>query len=118
MVLCFGELLLRLAPDANGDWIKKNSLDVYLGGSELNVASALSRWKVPVCYCTAVPQNFVSSTLIKKIEQQNIDVSTIVYSGDKIGLYYLLKGAEIQHAEVIYDRAHSSFTQLQPGKIN
>jgi len=118
MVLCFGELLLRLAPDTNGEWIEKNSLDVYLGGSELNVASALAKWRVPVCYCTAVPQNFVSSTLIKKIEEQNIDVSTILYDGDKIGLYYLMKGAEIQHAEVIYDRAYSSFAQLIPGTIN
>ena len=51
MVLCFGELLLRLAPDATGKWIKENALDTYLGGAELNTATALAKWKVPVCYC-------------------------------------------------------------------
>ena len=118
MVLSFGELLLRLAPDVQGKWLSKNTLDVYPGGSEMNVAAALAKWKVPVSYCTAVPENFLSTQLIKKIEAQNIGTSTIIYNGDKLGIYYLLKGADIQHAEVIYDRAHSAFYELKPGMIN
>lgn len=118
MVLCFGELLLRVAPDAESEWLAKNALDVYLGGAEMNVASALAKWRVPVSYCTSLPKNFLSNQLIKKIEEKNIDTSTIIFNGSKIGLYYLLKGTEIQHAEVIYDRAHSSFSELQPGLIN
>ena len=118
MVLSFGEILLRLAPDEQAEWYNKNALDVYLGGSEMNVAAALAKWKVPVSYCTAVPKNFLSAQLIKKIKEQNIDISAIQYNGNKIGLYYLLKGTEIQHAEVIYDRAYSSFYELKPGMIN
>ncbi|MBV9961380.1 MAG: sugar kinase [Parafilimonas sp.] len=118
MVLSFGEILLRIAPDAEGEWLQKNVFEVYPGGSELNVAAALAKWKVPVCYCTAAPENFLSAQLIKNIETLNIDTSTIIYSGNKIGLYYLLQGKEIQHAEVIYDRAHSSFYELKPGMIN
>ena len=118
MVLCFGELLLRFVPDDAAEWLKNNMLDVYVGGAEMNVASALSKWKVPVSYCTAVPENFLSAQLIKKIKQQNIDTSGIIYNGDKLGSYYLLKGKDIQHAEVIYDRFHSSFSTLQPGIID
>lgn len=118
MVLSFGELLLRLSPDEEGAWLNRNALDVYLGGSELNAAAALAMWKVPVSYCTALPKNFLSAHLIKKIKEQNIDISAIKYNGNKIGLYYLLKGTEIQHAEVIYDRAHSSFYELKPGMID
>ena len=118
MVLSFGELLLRLAPDTKSDWLSKNALDVYLGGSEMNVAAALAKWRVPISYCTAVPRNFLSSQLIQIIEEQNINTSTILYDGSKIGLYYLQKGAEIQDAEVIYDRAYSSFYELKPGMIN
>lgn len=118
MVLSFGEILLRLAPDGAGKWLLNNALDVYTGGAELNVAVALAKWKVPVSYCTAVPGNFLSTQLIKKIEAQNIDISTIIYGGNKIGIYYLLKGAEIQHTEIIYDRAYSSFCELKPGTIN
>lgn len=118
MVLCFGEILLRLAPDEQSKWLKKNALDIYLGGAEMNVAAALARWRVPVSYCTAVPKNFLSAQLIKKIEEQNINISAIVYNGNKIGLYYLLKGTEIQHAEVIYDRDGSSFSELKTGMID
>ena len=67
MVLCFGEILLRFAPDAGGIWLDQSVLDVYTAGSELNVASALAKWKVPVCYLTALPDNFLSKELIKKI---------------------------------------------------
>ncbi len=118
MVLCFGELLLRFAPDDAAEWVEKNALDVYLGGSEMNVASALSKWRVPVSYCSALPENFLSNQLIKKISGQNINTSGIIYNGNKLGLYYLLKGKEIQHTEVIYDRYNSSFSTLQPGMIN
>jgi 2-dehydro-3-deoxygluconokinase len=41
-VLTFGELLLRLSPDANGNWLNKNQLSVHVGGAELNVATALA----------------------------------------------------------------------------
>jgi len=118
MVLSFGEILLRLAPDANGEWLDKNMLDVYPGGSELNVAAALAKWRVPVSYCTAVPKNFLSEQFIKKIEAQDIYTSTIIYSGNKIGLYYLLHGTDLHHTETIYDRLNSSFGELKPGIIN
>ncbi|HYJ64087.1 MAG TPA: sugar kinase, partial [Parafilimonas sp.] len=118
MILCFGEILLRLAPDEQGEWLTKNAIDIYPGGAEMNVAAALAQWRVPVSYCTAAPNNFLSTQLIKKIKEQNIDTSTIVYNGNKIGLYYLLKGTEIQHAEVIYDRSGSSFSELKSGMID
>lgn len=118
MVLCFGELLLRFAPDAENNWLEKNMMNVYLGGAEMNVASALAQWHVPISYLTVLPKNFLSDHLIKKINAQKIDTSTIIFNGNKIGTYYLLKGKEIQHAEVIYDRAHSSFADVKPGMID
>jgi 2-dehydro-3-deoxygluconokinase len=118
MVVCFGELLLRLSPDANDEWIKKNALDVYLGGSEFNVAAALAKWKTPVCYSTVLPENFLTTSIINQINRQNIDTTGILFSGEKMGLYYLTKGAEIQHTEIIYDRQYSAFSKLQPGTID
>lgn len=118
MILCFGELLLRFAPDAKAEWLMKDALDVYIGGAEMNVASALAKWRVPVSYCTAVPDNFLSTQLIQKIKAQDIDTSGIIYHGNKLGLYYLLKEKDIQHTAIIYDRTHSSFSTVQPGMIN
>jgi 2-dehydro-3-deoxygluconokinase len=56
-VLCFGELLLRLPPANAGEWLRNNTMPVFVGGAELNVATALATWGLPVKYCTALPDN-------------------------------------------------------------
>jgi len=53
-VLSFGELLLRMCPDAGGNWLNENLLPFYVGGAELNVATALALWDVPSRYFTAL----------------------------------------------------------------
>jgi 2-dehydro-3-deoxygluconokinase len=42
----------------------------------------------------------------------------ILYSGNRIGIYYLPQGADLKAAGAIYDRAYSSFYELQPGQID
>ncbi|HEU4471062.1 MAG TPA: sugar kinase [Flavisolibacter sp.] len=117
-ILCFGELLLRLSPELNGEWIKKNSMPVFVGGAELNVATALSRWEQPVSYCTALPDNYLSKEVISFIEAKGIDTDRIILSGQRIGSSYLPQGADMKNAGVIYDRAYSSFWELRPGQID
>lgn len=117
-VLCFGEILLRLSPDVDGSWIAKASLPVYLGGAELNVAQALARWQVPVSYCSAYPDNYMSRRIHDRLEASGIDMQRMIVSGDRIGIYYLAQGTDLKHAEVIYDRAYSSTATLLPGQIN
>ncbi|MFT4155012.1 sugar kinase [Parafilimonas sp.] len=118
MVLSFGEILLRISPDENGEWMNKNILQAYAGGSELNVAAALAAWKVPVSYCTAMPDNLLSKQLIKYAGALQIDTSTILYHGNKTGLYYLPEEKDAYNETIIYDKLHSSFYDLQPGMID
>lgn len=117
-ILCFGELLLRLSPELNGSWIKNNLISVYIGGAELNVATALALWNIPVSYCTALPENYLSREITKYISEKKIDVGSISFSGERIGNYYLPQGADLKNAGVIYDRAYSSFSELQVGQID
>lgn len=117
-VFCFGELLLRLSPQLGGEWIRQNNMPVFIGGAELNVATALARWGVPVAYGTSLPDNYLSSEIIASVEQKGIDASKIVLGGNRIGTYYLPQGADLKNARVIYDRAYSSFWELKPGQIN
>lgn len=117
-VLSFGELLLRICPDANGDWLQTNQLPVYVGGAELNVASALALWGLPSAYLTAIPDNMLSKQLIGYIKGRNINADRISLQGKRMGVYYLTAGEDVKHAGVIYDRAQSAFAELQPGAIN
>lgn len=117
-VLCFGEILLRFAPDAPGQWLNENSLPVFVGGAELNVATALSLWQTPAAYMSAMPANGLTAELKDYINKKNIDASRMIESGSRIGTYYLTQGADLKHAAVIYDRAYSSFSELKTGGIN
>lgn len=117
-IICFGELLLRLSPELGRKWIHKASMPVYIGGAELNVAAALAKWNMPVKYCTALPKNFLTEEICLELEQKNIDTSSFVFAGDRIGLYYLPQGKDLKDAGVIYDRNDSFFSSLKPGMIN
>lgn len=117
-VLSFGELLLRICPDSGGEWLEENKLPFYVGGAELNVATALALWDIPSAYFTALPENFMSEQIINYMDNCTIDTSKIYHGGDRIGLYYLPKGKDLKNAGVIYDRANSAFASLKTNTIN
>jgi 2-dehydro-3-deoxygluconokinase len=117
-VLSFGELLLRICPDTDGGWLKANELPFYVGGAEANVATALALWDIPSAYFTAVPDNMLSRQLSAYLEDKGVDTSRLLYQGERLGLYFLPKGKDLKNAGVIYDRAHSSFSALEPGTID
>jgi 2-dehydro-3-deoxygluconokinase len=117
-VLSFGELLLRISPDEGGDWLKENSFPFFIAGAELNVATALALWGVPSKYITALPDNGMVRQIVDFLSKQNIDMSDVLYQGSRIGLYFLTKGKDLKNDALIYDRAHSSFSELKPGMID
>ena len=117
-VLSFGELLLRICPDTDGAWLLENSLPFYVGGAEANVATALATWGIPSAYFTALPDNLLSRQLTSYLGERNIDTSRILYRGKRIGLYFLPQGKDLKNAGVIYDREHSSFSELERGQVD
>jgi 2-dehydro-3-deoxygluconokinase len=114
-ILCFGEPLLRFSPATDGQWLKSAELAVYLGGAELNVASALARWGLPVAYCTALPDNYISGDIRKVLNEREIIANAILFSGERIGSYWIAQGTDLKNQAVIYDRAHSAFSELKKG---
>ena len=117
-ILSFGELLLRISPDEGGDWLKENSFPFFIAGAELNVATALALWGVPSKYITALPDNGMTHQIVGFLEDQNIDLSDVLYQGSRLGLYFLTKGRDLKNDALIYDRAHSSFSELKSGMID
>ncbi|HEY4196773.1 MAG TPA: PfkB family carbohydrate kinase, partial [Mucilaginibacter sp.] len=79
-VLCFGELLLRVCPDVDGNWLSNNTLPFYIAGAELNVATALALWGLPAKYFTTLPDNHLSPQIIDYLQKKNIDTGPISYS--------------------------------------
>jgi 2-dehydro-3-deoxygluconokinase len=118
MVLSFGELLLRICPDTEGEWLERNNLSFYVGGAEANVATALALWGIPSAYCTALPNNLMTMQILSDLRKKGIDVSRVIHGGQRLGLYFLPKGKDLKNAAVIYDRDYSAFAELKPGMVN
>lgn len=115
-ILCFGELLLRLSPEAG--WPGKGSLSSYVGGAELNVAMALAGWEQPASLGTALPESPVSDLLKAYLNDANVATDKIIAKNGRIGTYYLTPGQDLKSAGVVYDRAFSSFSLLTPQDID
>lgn len=111
-ILCFGELLLHFAPDTDGNWLDNQSLKIYVGGAEYNVASALAQWKNPVKLLSALPQNYLGNQLSSKLNKEGIEVFSDKNNG-RIGTFYLPSDGDMQNAGVVYDRFPSVFTESE-----
>ena len=116
-VLCFGELLLRISPASHKEGAAKQPMLLYVGGAEANVATALAGWDVPVKYCTVLPDNFMSRHMLNYLEYKGIYTSSVLFSGNRIGVYYLERGADLK-GNMVYDRDLSSFSELKTGMID
>lgn len=114
-VLCFGEILLRYSFGL--DFSNQQNMTAYIGGAESNVALALAKWDIPVSYCTAIPDNFMADRILAYYLQLGVDTTNVIKSGERIGSYYLNQGADVKNTGVIYDRNHSSFSELKPPSI-
>jgi len=115
-ILSFGELLLRVSP-AMIDHNDKHPFLLYIGGAEANTATALAGWDVPVDYLTVLPDNFMSQHVLRYLGSKRINTSSVLMAGNRIGVYYLDRGADLK-SSVIYDRVLSSFSGLKPNVID
>ncbi|WP_028120797.1 PfkB family carbohydrate kinase [Epilithonimonas tenax] len=109
-ILCFGELLLHFAPDSDGNWLNEQSMKIFIGGAEYNVASALAQWKNPVKLLTALPENFIGNQLESQLKNKEIEILAEKNNG-RIGTFYLSSDGDMQNASVVYDRFPSVFTE-------
>lgn len=117
-VVSFGEILLRICPDLNDDWVGNGQLPFFIGGAELNVATALALWGIDSEYVSAMPNNIITEGILADLKQKNIGTEAVALLGSRLGIYYLPKGKDLKNSSVIYDRKDSSFANLKEGDIN
>lgn len=118
-VLTFGEVLLRLSPPGRLRLEQASSLEVHVGGAELNVAAALSRLGVPASILTALPPNHLGKLAAGMIRKAGVDGSLILWrEKGRMGLYFLEFGSDPRPSQVLYDRAGSAASMLKPEDID
>lgn len=107
-VVTFGEIMLRLAPYGHLRFQQTNCLQSTFGGGEANVAVSVSNYGLEGTFVTKLPQHDIGQWAVNELRSLGVDTKYISRGGDRIGIYYLEKGASQRASNVIYDRAHSS----------
>jgi 2-dehydro-3-deoxygluconokinase len=108
--VCFGEIMIRLNPEGYKRLSQADKLEVSFAGAEANVAVSLSNFGGDASFVTKLPKNGMSEAIVKNLMSYGVDISDIVYGGERIGVYYLEKGASQRPSTVIYDRKYSSIS--------
>ena len=107
-VVTFGEIMLRLAPEGYYRFVQAESLGATFGGGEANVAVSLANYGYDAAFVTKLPKHEIGQAAVNSLRRYGVDTTKVVRGGERVGIYYLEKGASQRPSKVIYDRVGSS----------
>ena len=110
-VVTLGELMLRLAPQGYLRFVQAESFEATYGGGEANVAVSLANFGLEACFVSKLPAHEMGQAAVNSLRKFGVNTSFIVRGGERVGIYYLEKGASQRPSKVIYDRAGSAFAK-------
>lgn len=124
-LLSLGECMVRLSPPGHGRIEFANTLEVWVGGGEYNVAYALSRLGLRTGFVSRMVDNPVGRMVLNHGRAVGMDmghVAMVTYDGvgraDRVGLNFTEVGTGPRGSVTLYDRGHSAASNLRPGTIN
>ena len=117
-VVTFGEVMLRLATPGYLRFGQASQFDATFGGGEANVAVSLANFGIDTQFVTRLPKNDIADMCVRELRGLGVGIDGIVYGGDRMGIYFLESGAVARGSKVIYDRAHSAISEIQPGMVD
>lgn len=113
-LVTFGEAMLRLAAPGQRRLEQTNSLEVTVGGAELNVAAGVSRLGLSTEWVSSLPDNALGRKVRNKAREFGVDLSHVGWDkAGRMGLFYVEYGASPRASSVLYDRARSAFAELR-----
>ena len=118
-VVTFGEAMVRLSPPDFQKLEQTRSLNVNAGGAELNVAVGVTRFGLRSAWVSKLPKNGLGYLIRDRAQEFGVDCSHIVWSDKgRAGIYFVEFGASPRPSSVLYDRANSAISMVQPGEID
>jgi 2-dehydro-3-deoxygluconokinase len=117
-VATFGELMLRLKTPGFSRFLQSQTLEASFGGGEANVAVSLAQLGHDSRWVSAVPNGPVGEWALSTLRALAVDTRYVKRQGDRLGIYFLESGASQRASQVVYDRAGSAVSELQPGDVD
>src|SRR5436305_4570770 len=117
-VITFGEAMVRLSPPNFRRLEQTRSLDVQVGGAELNTAVGLARLGHSAAWVSRLTRNPLGRLVANHARTAGVGTDHVVWTDeDRVGLYFLEFGAAPRASSVLYDRKGAAIANLRPGVV-
>ncbi len=117
-LVSLGELLMRLSCKDYLRFEQADQFQVHYGGSEANVLITASNFGLNTEFVSVLPNNPLGESALNILKANSVGIQHIHFGGKRLGLYFLETGAINRPGNVIYDRAHSGFSDINIATFN
>src|SRR5436305_440609 len=89
-VITFGEAMIRLSPPNFRRLEQANTLDVLVGGAELNTAVGLARLGHPTAWVSRLTKNPLGRLIANRAREAGVSTDHVLWTDDdRVGVYFL-----------------------------
>jgi 2-dehydro-3-deoxygluconokinase len=114
-LITIGETMWRLSTPGHIRLDRAASLEINVGGAESNLAIGMSRLGKRVAWWSRLPDNALGQHVAQTLRTFGVDVSGVYWQKDaRLGTYFIEFGSAPRPTQVVYDRANSAASQMQP----
>lgn len=118
-VITFGEAMIRLAPPNFRRLEQARTLDVQVGGAELNTAVGLARLGRSTAWISRLTDNALGRLIANHAREAGVSSEHVVWTKeDRVGIYFLEFGAAPRASSVLYDRKGAAIAGIKPGMVD
>ena len=115
----FGEAMVRLRPPGYQRLEQADSLEMSIGGTELNTAAGLARLGLKTCWVSKLVDNPLGRFIANKGRELGVDMAHVVWTDEgRVGTYFIEQAAHPRPITIVYDRKESAITTIQPGEVD
>ena len=111
MIVTFGEIMMRLNPEGYVRFVQSEKFEASYAGGEANVAVSLANFGMDASFVSKVPAHEIGQCAVNELRRYGVNTDLMVRGGDRLGLYFVEKGASQRASKVIYDRAGSAIAK-------
>ncbi|MEZ5480156.1 MAG: sugar kinase [Thiolinea sp.] len=115
-VIALGETLLRLTPPQQQLLSQTRELEVIVGGSESNTLAGLAGLGRRCSWLSRLPQHDLGALVVQKLREHGVDTRQVSWAAatERLGIFYTTPATPPLPGRVIYDRAASAASRMQP----
>ena len=98
--------------------MQADRFEVSYAGGEANVAVSLAQYGMNAAFVSKVPAHEIGQCAVNALRKYGVDTKYMVRGGERLGVYYVEKGASQRASKVIYDRAGSAIAKAQSAEFD